>query len=218
MPQITSLEPQKRKKDRVNVFIDGKFAFSCDIEALLKYQLKAGQNILQEKIDTIIKKDEVSKLFDLCLRFLSYRPRSKKEVEDYLARKISKKENIKYNQAKESEMIAPVVGKLTKYKYIDDRQFTKWWIEARSKNKPKGKAIIKLELIKKGVDREIIDIELSKITNQKELAIKSIERKLSTWQKLPEVEFKKKIYSYLGTRGFSFEIIKEIVAQFAQKG
>lgn len=218
MPQITSLEPQKRKKDRANVFIDNKFAFACDVEALLKHQLKASQNISQEKIDSIIKKDEVSKLFDSSLKFLSYRPRSKKEVEDYLTRKISRKENVKYFQAKESELITLVVGKLTKHKYIDDRQFATWWIEARSKSKPKGKSIIKFELIKKGIDKEIIENELSKITNQKELALKSIERKLPRWQKLPIVEFKKKIYSFLGARGFDFETIKEIVAQTLQKG
>ncbi len=218
MPKVTAVEPQKKRKDRLNIYLDGKFAFGAEADTVLKYQITPGKELTPEKINQIVKKEELSKLFDATLRFLSYRPRSQEEVEDYLAKKISKKENIKFSEAKESGLIIEIENKLTKYKYLNDTDFAKWWIESRTKSSPRGKRILKLELMQKGVSREIVDDLLANIKNQKPLALKSIEKKLPRWRLLPSVEIKKKIYSHLSMRGFDFDTIREVVAQTEEKG
>ncbi len=217
MPQVSSVEPQKRKKDRFNIFLDGKYAFSQDAQSLLKHKIKKGQTLSQKKIEVLLKESETSKLVDLALNYLSFRPRSQKEIEGYLAKKISQRENIKFSQAKESGSINDVIRKLIKYKYIDDRQFAKWWIESRSRSNPKGNRLIKAELLKKGIDKDIIDSLLKKTLNQKGLALLVIQKKIKSWKNLPNLEFRNKVYRYLASRGFDFDEIREVVAHLEKK-
>ena len=217
MPQISAIEPQKRNKDRFNVFLDGHFAFGISASLLFENQLKVGKVLEEEEIVKILQKEELSKLTDQVLHFLSYRPRSEKEITDYLIKKIAAKENIKYHQAKNSPLVAQIIEKLKRYKYINDLEFAKWFISSRIKSKPKGVRLLKLELFKKGIDKNIAEIVLPKNLNQKELAKKAIEKKIKKWQKLPPLELKKKVYSYLAGRGFNWEIIQEIVAILIKK-
>ncbi|OGD85450.1 hypothetical protein A2164_01055 [Candidatus Curtissbacteria bacterium RBG_13_35_7] len=217
MPQITSIEPQKKNKDRFNIFIDGKFAFGNNMENLIKNQLKVGVNLNIKSIQKIIQKEEISKLTDSSLNFLSFRPRSQQEIKVYLTKKISKNENLPYHQAKESPLIEQIITKLKKYKYINDLEFTTWWIKSRNRSNPKGRFQIKAELIKKGINRDLIEQVLAKYSNQTVLAKKAIEKKLTVWKNLSGNELKKKVYAYLSTRGFDFDTISHIVAYLEKK-
>ncbi|KKR62175.1 hypothetical protein A2362_02110 [Candidatus Curtissbacteria bacterium RIFOXYB1_FULL_41_59] len=217
MPLITSIEPQKKRKNRFNIFLDEEFGFAADENVLLKYNLKISQSLTQSQIEKLIKENELGKLMDQSLRFLSYRPRSEKEVVDYLIGKISQKENIKYSQAKESPLIKQVVLKLKKYKYLDDFEFANWLVRSRIRSKPQGLSLVKFDLEKKGIDDEIINSIIAKYPDQTVLAKRAIEKKLANWQKLPKGDFKKKIYQYLASRGFNFETIGEVFANLEKK-
>src|SRR3990167_1071369 len=217
MPLITSIEPQKKRKNRFNIFLDEEFGFAADENVLLKYNLKISQSLTQSQIEKLIKENELGKLMDQSLRFLSYRPRSEKEVVDYLIGKISQKENIKYSQAKESPLIKQVVLKLKKYKYLDDFEFANWLVRSRIKSKPQRLSLVKFDLEKKGIDDEIINSIIAKYPDQTVLAKRAIEKKLANWQKLPKGDFKKKIYQYLASRGFNFETIGEVFANLEKK-
>ena len=217
MPRITSIEPQKKRKNRFNIFLDEQFAFAADESILAKYRLRVGQELLPLQIEKLIKENELGKLMDQSLRFLSYRPRSEKEVVDYLIGKISQKENIKYSQAKESPLIKQVVLKLKKYKYLDDFEFANWLVRSRIRSKPQGLSLIKFDLKKKGIDNEIINSIIAKYPDQTTLAKRAIKKKLANWQKLPKGDFKKKIYQYLASRGFNFETIGEVFANLEKK-
>ena len=211
MPRITSIKPQKRK-ERFNIFLDGKFAFGVDENILVKNHLKVGQILTGDQIEKLIKETILGKLLDQALRFLSYRPRSQKEVTTYLTQKIAKRENIKFREAKESPLIDAVALKLKRYNYLDDHEFAKWLIDLRIKSASRGFSLIKWELIQKGVDRDIIESILSIHPNQTLIAKKAIEKKLKRWQGLSELDLKKKVYAYLASRGFDFETIKEVFA------
>ncbi|OGD93214.1 hypothetical protein A2697_00350 [Candidatus Curtissbacteria bacterium RIFCSPHIGHO2_01_FULL_41_44] len=211
MPQITAIEPQK-KKDRFNVYIDGRFAFGIDENVLVKNRLKINQQLTGDQVQNLIKETILGKFTDQALRFLSYRPRSKKEVVDYLVKKISQNESVKYDRARESPLIAKIIAKLTRYGYLNDLEFALWWFSARTKSKPKGPALIKAELVKKGIDKDTIENILPGQVDQVGFAKKAVEKKLKKWHGLPGLEFKKKFYSYLAGRGFDFDTIKETFA------
>lgn len=210
MPQITSIKTQKRS-GRFNIFIDEKFAFGADEKIVADYNLKIGQNLTISEISKIIKKDEVSRLFDASLRFLSTRPRSQNEIESYLSQKIARKESIKFSQAKESPIIDQIIGKLKKYNYIDDIEFTKWWATSRFK-KAKGPRLIYSELLKKGIKKETIEQVLQVVPESRDIIYKALEKKLRIWGNLKEQDFKRKIYTYLAQRGYKWETIEEIFA------
>jgi len=208
MPQITKISPQKKRK-RVNIFIDEKFAFGLDLETLSKYNLQVDQEISQKEIKEIIKEEELLKVYDKALRFLSFRPRSEKEIKDYLKKKKIGEETQKM-----------VLKKLKKANFLDDREFTLWWIEQRMTFRPSGKRLLEYELRKKGVDKEIIEESFAPRlypSFEFKMALKAAKKKLSSYQKLPSLELRKKMTAFLARRGFSWEVIKEVVDEDLKK-
>ena len=217
MPQITSIEPQKRRKGRFNIYVDGQFSFALDENLLAKNMLAVGKSLTRDQIEKLIKENEAGKLFDASLRFLSYRQRSEKEVKDFLVKKITRIENIKFYQASQSPVISQIIIRLKKQRFLNDEEFADWWVKARTGSQPKGPYVIRMELVSKGVDKEIIEKAISKITNQKELGYKVIHKKLETWKKLTNLELKKKVYEHLARRGFDSKTINEVIAQIVKK-
>ena len=217
MPQITSIEPQKRRKGRFNIYVDGQFSFALDENLLAKNMLVAGKSLTGDQIEKLIKENEAGKLFDASLRFLSYRQRSEKEVCDFLIKKIAKSENVKFNEASQSPIIAQIIKRLKNQSFLNDQDFADWWVKARTGSQPKGPYLIRKELINKGVDKEIVGKAISKIKNQNDLGYKVIQKKLKAWKNLTKMELKNKIYQHLARRGFDSTAIKEVIAQIMEK-
>lgn len=139
-------------------------------------------------------------LLDSALKFLSYRPRSEKEVEVFLRQKT-----------KDDTLINQTVTKLEKAKLIDDEAFAKWYIESRSRTRPRGPRLLALELKSKGIDLETMN-DYSMTTNDEiALATKALEKKANLWSKLSDREFQQKAWRFLMTRGFSSSAIAQVV-------
>ena len=84
MPVITSIKPQKKKQQRFNIFLDGKFAFSLSAEALAQAGLHENQEIPPNDVRKLINESEFALIFDKILKFLSFRPRSEFEINEYM--------------------------------------------------------------------------------------------------------------------------------------
>lgn len=207
MPLITDIKPQKNKK-RFNIYLDGKFAFGLSAEAKLKVGLKIDQEISSKKVEALIKEDEFLKFYDRALRFLSYRPRSEKELQDWFKKKKVGSETQKL-----------IEKKLHHFGYLNDREFTRWWVEQRITFRPLGRRRLVLELRQKGIRKEIIDEELGKLEDEKlnRLAQELAKKKIKTLKNLPYLEAREKLSAFLARRGFSWEIIKEVVAKTLKK-
>jgi len=204
MPQITRIKAQKNKK-RVNIYLDGKFAFGLDADNFLKAGLKVGQKLTEKQVDDLVFKNEFQKLLNRALRLISRRPRSEKEIRDYLRRKKSP-----------PKLIEEVIKKLKKLKQINDLEFARWWVEQRSTFRPRGKFGLTMELRQKGIDKTIIEKSINKV-DELPLATKLAQKKLRVYKNLPRQEFYQKMSAYLARRGFSWEIIKKVVAKFLEK-
>jgi len=200
VPQISAIKPQKKKKNRFNIYLDGKFVFGLPAEILVKENLSVGRELSSREINNLIFKNRLGKSLDRVYHFLSYRPRSEREVWDYL-----KKKEV------DRKVAGKVINKLEKLGYIDDLEFTRWWVEQRSIFRPRGKRALMMELWQKGVEQEVIDQVLDELVDETVLAKKAVKKKIVTWQKLPWRERRRKLSDYLARRGFSWEAIKEIV-------
>ncbi|KKP30846.1 MAG: Regulatory protein RecX [Candidatus Woesebacteria bacterium GW2011_GWE2_31_6] len=135
MPTITAFKPQKNQK-RVNIYIDGEFGFGLDLENFLKLGLKLNQELTTLEIEEIIKKAEFQKTFDKLLRFVIVRPRSEKEIKDYLKRK-------KVHESLNEELF----NRLNRLELINDTKFSKWWVDQRLVFKNKSKKDLKFEVL-----------------------------------------------------------------------
>lgn len=161
------------------------------------------------------------KYYNYSLRFLSYRPRSEKELKDKL--KFKKVEPL---------IIEQIIIKLKEQNFLNDEEFTKWWIEQRTTFKVQGLNLIKLELMQKGIQKEVIENQISKILaeqdpalqdkssilNERENAKKLIERKMERLKDLPRQEVYQKIGSFLARRGFDMDTIHSLIDEFYKKG
>src|SRR3954447_21521238 len=82
---VTALQIQKRNKERVNVFLDGEFAFGVSLQIAMT--LKKGQRLSASQIDVLKEDDEGEVAFQRAVRYLGIRPRSSAEIVLYLKRK-----------------------------------------------------------------------------------------------------------------------------------
>jgi len=140
-----------------------------------------------------------SEILNKVYRFLSLRPRSEKEVADFLKkRKVTPFES------------GEILKVLKEQKLIDDWEFTKWWVEQRETFKPKGKIALRVELRQKGIPQQIIKETLTCI-NEENLARKAIAKKMEIYRKLCPEEFFRKISQFLSYRGFSRRTVQKII-------
>ncbi len=209
VPQITDIKPQRRKQ-RFNIYVDGRFSFGLDADTLVKSGLKINQEISQEEIEKLVKENEFVKVYDRVLKFFSYRPRSEKELKDWFKKKQVGEETQKL-----------IYQKLKHLGYLNDEEFAKWWIEQRTTFRPSGTRLLALELRQKGVTREIIDQQLSNLAikpfSEHDLAKKVAEKKLKSLKHYSHLEQKQKLASALARRGFSWETVKEIIDEKLEK-
>ena len=134
---------------------------------------------------------------------LKYRPRSEHEIRERLLRR-----------GYEKKEISEVIKKLKDLNLIDDWSFSRFWINYRLCNSPKSKFFIKRELEIKGVSQELITQALRerKDFDEKLLAYELAQKKYRSLKNISDPLVKKRrIYSYLQRRGFSYEMIREVV-------
>ncbi len=200
MPIITSIKSQK-KKDRVNIYLDDKFGFGLDLENLVKLGLKVDQELTDEEIADIVKKAEFQKTLDKLLRFATLRPRSEKEIKDWLKRK---KVHI--------SLFDKLLKRLRQLSLLDDEKFAKWWVEQRQSFRPKPKRILNNELWIKGINNEIIKKVLGEEEiNEEKMARELLKKKMYKWKNLEGFELRQKMSQYLAQKGFSWEIVEKVV-------
>ncbi len=220
--KITNISVQVRNPDRVNISIDGKYRFSLDISQVTDLGVKVGREVNEDELALLETESQFGKLYSRALEYCLLRPRSVKEVKDYLYRKtLSKKilvksplrtQNPELRTIKEIPGYSPtlstrVLEKLQHKSYADDEQFARWWVENR--NLTKGTSLRKLlaELRAKGVSGAIIEEVMaeSQRSDDDELA-KVIAKKRSKYAD------DQKLMQYLARQGFQYGDIKRALS------
>lgn len=208
---ITDISPQAKNKLRENVYLNGKFAFGISAEKRFEHRLKVGEYLTESRVRDLVLEDQVGKLLNSALSFLSVRPRSVKEVRVRLKLKLEKSGYIDPTRT-----LDLVIDKLAKMALLDDEEFARWWVDQRKKFKPMGERVLRSELHSKGVPREIID-ELFFAYEESVSEIESLARKkASVYKNLPKVEFQTKLSNFLARRGYGWDEIKSVVDRLGQ--
>lgn len=200
MPIVTRLVAGKKNPSRVNIYLDGKFALALSIDEVVKHGIKKGLELTEEEVSSYKQSDEDDYLYSKLLNFLSFRPRSIKEVRERL---------YKYGVT-DKHVQTSFIDKLVDKKYLDDLSFAKWFVESRNTHRPRSIRALTFELMKKGINREIIQ-KVTKEIGDEATAIKAIlDKKLGTPHKI-DSETSQKITSYLARQGFTWGKIREVV-------
>lgn len=194
--KITALRAQVKRVDRVSVFINGKYSFSVSQTQVLDLKLRSGLEVSDADIANFKRASDFGKFFERALMYAMIRPRSVKEVRDYLWRKKV-----------EPDDAVLIIEKLQTKRYLSDENFARSWIENRSLGKKTSAKKLKLELKQKGLTDEIIKNALENSSFSEDDSLKNLiakKRKNSKYAADPQ-----KLMQYLARQGFAFDQIKQ---------
>jgi regulatory protein len=193
--RITALQRQRGRRERINVMVDGRFAFSADPETVLKAGLKVGMVLDDAAIASLHDQDEAVRLYNDALRFLSFRPRSAVEVERYLR-----------ERGADEATLTSIMERLNRTDLLNDEAFARYWVENRATFSPRGDRALQAELRAKGVASSEIDTVLEETDESEEdRAYRAGQRRLRLLSRLDHETFRRRMYSFLQRRGFDYE-------------
>jgi len=204
--KITRLRFQKRTNERVNVYLDGQFAFG--LPALEAARLRVGQYLSDTDIERLRALDAVQKAYDRAVRFLSYRPRSQAEV-----RRALRRSEI------DEVVIKAVIERLTRQGYLDDAEFARFWVENRQQFRPKGARALRQELRQKGLDNTTIEAAIANLDPEASAYAAARPRALRLANLIPDDlrTFRRKLTDFLLRRGFDYETVRDVVTNLIQE-
>ena len=190
MSKITQISTQSNNKQRCNVFVDEEFAIGVSLETVMKFRLKVGMEITKEKLLEITLDAEKTDAMNKAVGYVSKTLKTKKQVVTYLLGKGFNEPVVYY-----------VIDKLKEFRYIDDVEFCKRYIESYQ---GQGKRLTEYKLMMKGVRKEDIakayeEVEIPSKDNALSVAKKHIKNKERTKENLA------KTFRYLIGKGFSYE-------------
>jgi len=198
--KITAIEPQQKNSQRVNVYLDGEFAFG--LASILAAWLKVGQELSEEKIASLKTDDESEITYLKALHFLSYRPRSSAEVHQNLT-----KRGISDTLAKAT------VSRLQSSGLVNDNAFAQAWVENRNTFRPRSKSALRMELRQKGLNDETIQSVLDEQVDEQALAFEAARKYARRLAGLEWPEFRQKLGGFLARRGFSYTTLAPVVSE-----
>ncbi len=190
---------QKKDRRRVNVYLDGQFAFG--LAGSLAASLQVGQQLEAREVAELQAQDEGEQAYLRALRLISRRQRSEGELRRYFDRReIS-------TAAQET-----AIDRLKDHGLVDDREFARAWIENRNTFRPRSALALRAELRRKGVADAVIREALRDFDGSA-AARSAAQKRVARWRDLSEEDFRRRMGGYLKRRGFPFATVQDVVRE-----
>jgi regulatory protein len=195
------------KKDKKNVIIhfDNNTHLIINYEVFLKSSLRKGMDLSSDRFSFLVEENEKHKIKSEAINYLAKRIHSEKELRIKLQRK-------RHN----SDLINDIINELKEKELIDDYKYSLIYSEEKIRLRLWGEKKIKSELMKKGINNEIISKVIeekfsgaSNLENAVELASKKL--KSLSYKNLEKRNLAEKVYSFLEARGYDYNTSREAV-------
>ena len=205
MSKVTAIRAGRGDRKRVNMFLDGQFAFSLEAKAVAKEGLEVGQELSVGQVEVLAESERFDRCLNAANRYLSYRPRSESELRGRL-----------YQRGFDGDSVEAVIAKLREQGLVDDIAFTQFWKDSRESFSPRSQWLTKLELRQKGVAADIIDRVVNG-ANDEDSAYRAA---LGKAHRLPLADyqsFRRRLGEFLKRRGFGYGVINSTVKRMWQE-
>jgi len=199
MKKITAIEVQKRSPNRVNIYLDGEFAFG--LARIVAAWLRVGQELDEKKIEQLQTEDARERALQQALLFLSYRARSESEI----------RQNLRKHEIPEA-VIDQTLERLRQDGFANDNQFAKTWVSNRSAFRPRSRRMLAMELRQKGLGDESVNAALESVDDEA-LAYEAAQKRAARYKDLEWNDFRKKLSDFLARRGFSYSVSSTVVTR-----
>ncbi|SCY98873.1 RecX family transcriptional regulator [Alkaliphilus peptidifermentans] len=198
MKVITNIQQQLKNKEYYNIFIDGNYSFSCNVEIIALHKLKVGLKVNEDELKEIVTANILKDSFNKALSYLTRKQRTKGETIKLLKEK-----------GFDDSIISTTLEKLEYYKFIDDEKYTESFIKDHSNNKLHGLKKIQYNLKEKGIEDSLIKKNSSIYNEEDQLKNAVIIGKKFYLQniKTPTNKLKEKLSAKLLSKGYSWDII-----------
>lgn len=200
--KITKLEPQKKNKKRMSVFIDGEFSFGADNFTLLSLHLNEGDEISKERLAVIKNTAVFEDAKNYAANLISTRSYTEKLMREKLNAHIG-----------DEEIIDNTISFLKEYKLIDDYDYATRYAHDLVYLKKLGMSSVRWKLKEKGILPSIIESVLSELDFSAEMEenLQNLaQKKLNGNYDIKNIM---KVKRYLATRGYSFDDIKRVLSK-----
>jgi regulatory protein len=203
MPILTQITEQKRRPNRRNIFLDGRFAFGVNLNVVAQFHLQAGMELSDQQVQAIQQGEVRQECMDKALRYLERRLYSRHELQVRLAR-----------QDFGPAVIEGVLNELQRLGYVDDERFARTKALSAAEHKHHGKRRAMVELIKAGVDRPVADRALEKVYDVHDslaTARQLAQKKAPALRKLDPLVARRRLAGMLLRRGFDYDTVRPVI-------
>lgn len=202
--RITAIKAQVKNTERVSVYLDGKYSFSLTQNQLLELKIHSGMDLTEQELEDLKKASDYGKLLERSMNYVMIRPRSIRELRDYLWRKKA-----------DPEMATKIIEKLESRGYLGDASFARSWVRARQLTKPVSKRRLTAELIQKGVTNDLIQQALNGDDSAEEAYDETEALRIIITKKRKQARYQdeQKLMQYLARQGFGYDLIKSTLAE-----
>lgn len=219
LPRVTKLTAGVRDPNRVNVFLDGRFAFSLDVAQVVDLGIKVDQELSPERLTELRDASEFGKLYQRTLEWVLTRPHSVRETQNYLKRRQIKRRQLNRQREREEkkpltelrdDIMEQVVQRLVEKGYLNDEKFAAYYIENRYVRRGISHKRLRVELRGKGIESDMINKLLSQeARDENEEIMKMIAKKRKKYDNY-------RLINYLVRQGFNYQLAKESVENYRE--
>jgi regulatory protein len=201
---VTAVDRQRRRR-RVNVFVDGRFALALGAELAAERDVRPGRELTAAELSALARAEERRGAMESALRLLSYRPRTEQELRQRLRRK-----------GFGPPAVGETLGRLRELGYLDDQAFARFYTETQQASRPRSKRLLTGELRWRGVAQETAEEATAEVSDE-EAAYLAASRRLRALRELEYVRFRERLGSFLTRRGFSYDVARRTIERCWQE-
>ena len=192
-------------KGRYKIFLDNDKDIVLYEDVILKYNLLLKKDIDDDLLIEIDKYNQECDVYYVALTSINNRFKSIYELKQSLLRK-------EYP----NDLVDKAIEKLLKQGYLNDRMYTKSYINNQIITTNKGPYKIAKELADKKIDQDIINEEIVVFTDEEQLSRikKLIDKGIKTNHNKGGVVLKQKIYNDLKQNGYDISLINSVISSY----
>ena len=155
--KITDIQPDNKIPSHHQLFLDKKPFVIIPSNLVENLGLRVGLEIESQTIEKLIAADEAMRAKNFALNILRENIYSKSQMTQQLEREGFKEQTVK-----------TIIIELINSGHIRDRLYAEKWVQRRQKSNPRGRTVLKQELIEKGVDPETAEQVLAEVKTEDE--------------------------------------------------
>lgn len=224
--KITRIQAVPESPSQQQIFLNDTPFVEVHASLIEKFGLRIGLEIESRVIEKLIAADEVMRAKNYAIRLIREEkenpitddPDSEASPRPKIKPKLYTKNEMEQRLAREgfaTEAVETAITELIHSGYIRDRQYAENWVKRRQKSNPRGKTLLKAELLDRGIDRETAEQVVAKVGTEAETeaARQLAEKRAKQYKRLPDHVVKRRLHGFLARRGFNAEVVRSVLDQ-----